>query len=349
MSQNSTMVARFVSVLAVVGLLGVGLAYADKGKATQAPDKPPQSSGQPKVIAERVVAIVNDAVILESELEARELPLLGQLDNITDPAERERRLGKLRGQVLDDMVNEELIVQAGEQAKIEVESSEVQAALDEIKQQNGLDDAGLQQLLTQQGFTMANYKQDLRRQIMRLRAINQLVAPKVNVTDDDVRARYDELQRRSQAVSDVRLAHILISLPQHPSEQEIDSAKKRAADAVARLRAGEDFAAVCADVSDDQSTKASGGELGWFQRGSLQDPAWENVVFTMNKDEVRGPIGGDSGFQIFKALETKSSGLKPFAQMKEQLKGELRHREMEKQSAAWIEELRKKAYIDIKV
>ena len=279
---------------------------ADKKKA----DK---DSGRPKMIAERVVAIVNDAVILESELEARMMPLMQEVNQITDPAERERRRSKLKGQVLDDMVSEELIVQAGEQAKIEVESSEVQAALDEIKTQNKLDDAGLQQLLAQQGFTLSNYKADLRRQIMRLRAINQLVSPKVNITDDQVQSRYDELQRRSEGVSDVRLAHIQIKLPEHPTEQDQNAAKQRAADALARIRAGEDFAAVCAEVSDDTSTAKSGGELGWFQRGSLSDPTWESVVFSMEKDDVRGPVGGQAGYHIFKALETKNHAHARFA------------------------------------
>nr|HEX4313045.1 peptidylprolyl isomerase [Kofleriaceae bacterium] len=320
--------------------------------AGAAPKRKPLTAGtggdKPKVVAERVVAVVNDAIILESELQARMMPDLAEIANIQDPAERDRRLAKIRGQVLDGMVNEELIVQAGEQAKIEVEASEIQAALDEIKQQNNIDDAGLLQLLAQQGFTLQNYKTDLRRQIMRLRTINSIVAPKVNISDEDALARYNELQRRSQAVSKVRLAHILIAVPPHPTEQELADAKAKAADAITRVKNGEDWAAVCAAVSDDQSTKSSGGELGWFERGSLQDPEWEKVVFSMQKDEVRGPVGGGDGFHVFKAIDTQSSGLKPFAEMKEQIKGELRRREMDKQTQVWIEDLRKRAYIDIK-
>ena len=110
------------------------------------------------------------------------LPLLSELTSVADPSERDRRLGKIRGSTLDDMINEELIVQAGEQAKIEVEPSEIQAALDEIKRQNQIDDAGLLQLLAAEGFTLQNYKTDLRRQILRLRTINTIVAPKVFVS-----------------------------------------------------------------------------------------------------------------------------------------------------------------------
>src|SRR5690606_11442066 len=129
-------------------------------------------------------------------------------------------------------------------AKIEVDSSEVQAALDEIKQQNKLDDAGLAQALASQGYTVQGYRMDLRRQLLRLRAINQLVAPKVQVTEDDVRSRYAELQRRSSSVSAVYLSHILIKLPEHPTEQQLAEAREKAAQAIQRIKAGESFAEV---------------------------------------------------------------------------------------------------------
>ncbi len=318
----------------------VGVASADE--ATISPN-----NGK-KVSLEHVVAVVNDSIILESELEARLVPMRAEAEQIADPAERKRRLAKLASQVLDEMVNEELIVQAADAAKIEVESSEVQAALDEIKQQNNLDDAGLQQALSAQGYTMSNYKGDLRRQLLRLRAVNQLVAPKVQITDEDVRARYDQMQRRSDAVSSVRLSHILIKLPEHPTEQQISDAKDRATKALARVKGGEDFVKVAADVSEDESTKATGGELGWFERGSI-NPDWEQIVFAMEKGDVRGPVTGPQGFHVFLVTDVKKSALKPFAEMKEQLNRELRRRELDKQTQTWVEELRKKAYIDIKL
>ena len=330
-----------VHKLAILLLIAfTGVASADE--ATISPN-----NGK-KVNLERVVAIVNDSIILQSELDARLVPVRAEAEQIADPAERKRRLAKLSSQVLDEMVNEELIVQAADAAKIEVESSEVQAALDEIKQQNNLDEAGLQQALAAQGYTMSNYKGDLRRQLLRLRAVNQLVAPKVQITDEDVRARYDQMQRRSEAVSSVRLAHILIKLPEHATEQQIADAKDRATKALARVKGGEDFAKVAADVSEDDSTKASGGELGWFERGSV-NPEWEQIVFSMEKGDVRGPVTGPQGLHVFQVTDIKKSELKPYAEMKDQLQRELRRRELDKQTQTWVDELRKKAYIDIKL
>jgi len=324
-----------VRYLALICLL-VGIAHADNRNAGK------------KFRLERVVAVVNDAIVLQSELDARLIPLRAEVESIQDPTERKRRLAKLASQVLDEMVNEELIVQAAEQAKIEVDSSEVQAALDQIKEENKLDDAGLAQALSAQGYTLQNYKADLRRQLLRLRAVNQLVAPKVTITDEDVKARYDQMQRRSDAVSAVRLSHILIKLPQHPSEQELADAKDKAAKAIARVKGGEPFAQVAKDMSDDAGTKETGGELGWFERGSLQ-AEWEPIVFSMDKGDVRGPVTGSQGLEVFYVTEIKQSQLKPFAEMKEQLQRELRRRELDKATQTWLEELRKKAYIDIKL
>ncbi len=330
----------------------------DKAAAAADPAKPaakPAATGTQspnkgkKLRVEYVVAVINDAIILNSELEVRRLPLLAETQQITDPKERERRVAKLTSQVLDEMVNEELIVQAADAAKIEVESSDVQAALDEIKQQNNLDEAGLAAALSAQGYTLAGYKHELRRQVLRFRAVNQLVAPRVNVTEEDVRARYDQMARRTEQVQAVKLSHMLFKLPEHATEQQIAEAKDKASKALARVKAGEDFTQVTAAESQDESTKATGGELGWFQRGSMANPEWEPIVFAMEKGDVRGPVAGPQGLHVFQVTEVKRSDLKPFPEMKEQLMRELRRRETDKQTQTWIEELRKKAYIDIKL
>jgi peptidyl-prolyl cis-trans isomerase SurA len=337
---------------------------ADKNKAGPAapadpadkPEPPREKEARPtspnsgrKLRVDAVVAVINDAIILNSELEVRRLPVLAEAQQITDPKERERRIAKLTSQVLDEMINEELMVQAAEAAKIEVESAEVQAALDEVKQQNNLDDAGLSAALAAQGYTQSNYKQELRRQLLRFRAINQLVAPKVQVTEEDVRARYDAMARRTEQVQAVKLSHMLFKLPEHATEQQLATAKERASKALTRVKGGEEFAKVAAVESDDDTTKTTGGELGWFQRGSMANPEWEPVVFAMDKGEVRGPVTGPQGFHVFQVTEVKRSDLKPFADMKEQLSRDLRRREMDKQTQTWVEELRKKAYIDLKL
>src|SRR5688500_20300926 len=119
----------------------------------------------------------------------------------------------------------------------------------------------------------------------------------------------------------------------------------RAAAAVARARGGEDFTVIAQETSDDTATKAGGGELGWFERGSLS-AEWEAVVFAMEKGEVRGPISGPKGLHVFYVSEVKRTEIKSFDDLKESIRQELTRREMDKQTELWIDELRKQAYID---
>jgi len=310
--------------------------------------KDPKAKDHKTFTVDRVVAVVDDEVILASELDMRLLPMLQDVMQIDDPDERARRLDKLRAQALDDMIDEQLVLGAAQEAKIEVDNTDVDAALDEIKKQNKLSDKDFSEALTAQGYTLSAYKQDLRRQLTRLKAVNQLVRSRVSVTDEDVRARYDAMVRRSESVSAVRLAHIRIDVPEHATDAQLDAAKDKAAKAIQRVKGGEDFATVAADMSDDNATKAGGGELGWFERGSLS-PEWEAVVFSMDKGEVRGPISGPKGLHVFYVEDVKRTEIKSFDDLKESIRQDLTRREMDKQTQLWIEELRKKAYIDNKL
>jgi len=318
--------------------------------AKPAPARKVAPAGKPgqKLMVDKVVAIVNDAVILHSELMRRTAPVTADLDEVADPRERKRRQDKLKSQVLEEMVNEELIVQAAGESKLEVSAKEVQSALEEIKKQNNLDDNQLAEALRLQGYTMSSYRADVRRQILRMRATNMLVRPRVTVTDDDVRARYDAMSRRSAAVKRIKLRHILVALPDKPTETQIADAKRKATDLMEKIRAGADFARLAADNSDDDQTKFSGGELGWIERGSI-DTEWEVIVFAMNKGEVRGPITGPRGLHVFQVTEVERNQQKPFAQMKEQLRNEIFRKEMERQTKLWLDELREKAHIQMKL
>jgi len=301
-----------------------------------------------RMSVDRVVAVVNDAIILSSELMRRVAPLSSDLEGVSDQAERKRRKDKLKSQVLDEMINEELIVQAAAESKLDVAAREVQNALEEIKKQNTLDDNQLAEALRMQGYTMAGYRHDVRRQILRMRAINMLVRPRVTVTDDDVRGRYDAMSRRSAAVKRIKLRHILVGLPERPTEAQLAEAKRRAGDIIEKVRGGADFARLAASESADETTRYSGGELGWIERGSI-DTEWEVIVFAMNKGEVRGPITGPRGLHVFQVTDLERNQQKPFAEMKEQLRNEIYRKEMDRQTKLWIDELREKAHIQVKL
>jgi parvulin-like peptidyl-prolyl isomerase len=307
--------------------------------SADAPKKPAQ-----KVVADRIAAVVDDSVILISELDQRMMPLRIDAMKIDNVDERARRLQKLALQTLDEMINDELVLHAALAAKLTVDPSEVQSTLDYIKKENKLDDQQLAEAMKQQGITRKTLENDLLRQ----RAIAQIIGPKVTVGEDDIKARYEQMSRRSESIKAVNVSQILIALPERPTEPQLADAKRRAQEAIQRVKNGAEFATVASELSDDASTKTTGGMLGWLEPNTL-DPAWETVVFGMDKGEVRGPISGAKGLYVLYANDVKRNELAPYAKMKEQIASELRRVQMAKLTRTWIEELRKKAYIEIKL
>lgn len=169
---RSGMRAAAVCIGTALGLLS-GSAAADK---------------QPGwVQVDRIAAVVNQDVILASELARRVAPLAPGPGKPPPPgAER---------QMLEAMIDELLFTQEASRARIEVSFQEVEGAIQEIKRANQLDDAGLLKALEQQGYTLELYREDVRQQILRLRAINQVIRPRVVVRDDEVEAAYKEAKK----------------------------------------------------------------------------------------------------------------------------------------------------------
>lgn len=298
------------------------------------------------LMVDRVVAVVDDEVILSTELMMRVAPMAFELQKISDARERTRRQTKLASEVLSEMINEELVTQAARSAKLDVGEKEVNAAIDDLKKQNNLDDEQLTDALRMQGYNMSSYRKDVRNQILRMRAVNTLVRPRVSITEDDVRAKYDEKSRRSTQVSEVNLQHILLAMPADADEATIRDTRAKAADILTKAKAGEDFAALAATYSDDPATKNIGGDLGWIKRNMIATE-WETVVFAMAKGETRGPIVGPRGLHVFRVSDVKDSKQEPFDKAKEPLRNELYRVEMDKQTRLWVDELRKKAHFEI--
>jgi parvulin-like peptidyl-prolyl isomerase len=301
-------------------------------------------SKRPAIVTDRIVAVVNDSVILASELDQRMRPFLDDVAAISDTTERARRTAKLQSQMLDQMIADELVVQAAKAAHVDVDDSEVRAAMDYIKEQNHIDERQLVQAMAAQGLTKESYRLDLLRQ----RAINQILGAKLKIGDDDLQTRYKEMEKRAARVSAVELAHIQIKLPQYATEQQKAEAVAKGNAAVNRVKAGETFADVAKDLSDDNTTKQTGGDLGWIQLGTLP-PDWDKVVFSMDKGDLRGPIVNDTGIEVFYAIDTKRTAVQPFSAMKKQLAEDLEREELAKLRTTWIDNLRKKAYVDIKL
>lgn len=323
--------ARGAVLASVVGLL-LGGSWA-----------PPVAEAR---VVEKIAAVVGEDVILGSEVEEKAAPLLAEAARESDPGQRTARASALRREVLDRMIDDALILQEAAELRLSVTSEQVDASIDEIKRQNNMDDSQLRQALAGQGMSMASYRQDLKRQLLRFRVINIAVGSKVTISDEDVK-NYYERHMKGEGALEVKASHIFLAIPDGADASVVAEKQALARKLLERAQAGEDFAALAKEYSDDAATRAEGGDLGYFGKDMLPKPI-EELVFSMKPGEIRGPVRADRGFHVIRLVDRRQKAVKALEDVKDDIRMQLRQREMEKQTKTYLTELRKKTLIDIR-
>ena len=304
-------------------------------------------------VVERIVAVVNDSILLQSELEERMRPLMPQLEQMPNQQIRKQRLEQLRRQMLEHMINEELIRHQANKLKIKVEEKDLERAVADVMKKNNLTREQLEAALRREGKSIEAYKESiLRPQLLRLRVLNVQVRSRVSVSEDEVRALYQKNLRALGVEAKVRARHIFIAIPGGASSADVVQrryhARRLASQVRAKVKAGVDFGELARKHSEDSVTRADGGDLGYFGRGTLPANV-ESVVFSMKKGEIKGPIRTERGFHIIELTDKRASSARSLDQVRDELHNQLYSEKMEKATKAWLADLRKRSYVDIKI
>ena len=301
-------------------------------------------------VVERIVAVVGNEIVLLSELEDRVRPMMRQLNQIKDKTMRAQRLDEVRRQMLDMMIDEKLIALQGTRLKLNVEDKDLERAVADVMSKNNLTRKELEEALAQEGKTITGYKQQiLKPQLMRLRVLNVAVRSRVSVSQDEIKALYQQNLRKLGVETKVRARHIFVTVPEGADAAETAKRKARAVELLRRVKAkGADFAAIAKETSDDPVTKEDGGDLRYFGRGTLPSNI-EEVVFALKKGEIRGPLRTERGFHIVKLEDRKESSARSLDEVKGQLRQTLYGQKMENATKSWLGELRKKTHIDLRL
>ena len=151
------------------------------------------------------------------------------------------------------------------------------------------------------------------------------IAAGVQVTEEQLRATYEMERERFETPEARHAEHILIEVP----EGQEDAARAKAEAIVARLRGGEDFAAVAAAESADAGTKTQGGDLGWISRGGFLVGPFEDALYALQVGAISDPVRTEAGFHIIRLEEVRAGEVQPFEAVREEIASELRTREAE--------------------
>jgi peptidyl-prolyl cis-trans isomerase SurA len=297
-------------------------------------------------LVEKIAAVVGDNIILASEVEEKAAPLLAEANRIPDPTKRSARATELRHEVLDRLIDDELILQQAADLKLTISPEQVDQSIEEIKRQNNISDEQLREALRGQGMTMATYRADLKKQLLRYRVLNISVGSRVTITDEEVKTYYDRHMKTGGNIQ-VRASHIFVAIPDGADTATVKEKQAHAQKLLERAQGGEDFAKLAKQFSDDAATRAEGGDLGTFGKDMLPK-AIEELVFSMKVGDVRGPVRADRGFHIIKLVERKEKGAKPLSEVQDDIRIQLRQKEMEKQTKTYLAELRRKTLVDVR-
>jgi len=296
-------------------------------------------------VIDKVAAVVNDEIILETEVEQMAATQYRGPDPETPDGKKQ--WDEIKRKALDSMIDSKLVQQQATELKLSVTPEEVDRAVEQVKTQNKLDDATFKAALEQQGFTMEGYRKTLRKQILELKVVNTAVRSRVTISDDEVKTYYHQNEKLMAGDRQSHLRQILIAVPDKASDADVATKKRVATKVVELARSGTSFAELAKQYSDDDGTKASGGDLGWVGKGVLVD-VLDDAMQAMEPNDVRGPIRTDRGWVVLQMVERKAGDLKPYEEIKEQLRKQLYDQQVEKAQQSWLRELRKKAHVDIR-
>lgn len=254
------------------------------------------------VVLDRVVAVVNDEVITRAELDGRVKFALKQLEARGTPPPP---LADLERQILERQVNDRVLLQFAKSTGLRIDDAELDRAIARIAEDNKLTMEQMRRALEKDGVPFTRFREDIRAEIMLARLREREVDSKIAVSEAEIDNAIS-LQASQQGTPDeYNLSHVLVSVPDNASPEQIQSRRARAEEAYEKLKSGGDFSQVAAAFSDGPDA-LKGGVLGWRQEAQLPT-LFINALRKMRVGELSEILRSPNGFHILKMNERRGA------------------------------------------
>lgn len=312
------------------------------------------------VIAERVVAVIGDRPILLSELRRRAKPFLLQIAarGLTGPQAAAAETQLFR-ELIQKMVDDELEAQAADKAHISVTSDEIDAAMRNVATSQGISLPDLLKGAARSGLTEAEYREELRRQILEGKMLQLRVKGRVRITEEDVKAMFERTLREERKRREFHARWIVLRLYPGSSPDAVAQREQLAAKIVKAARSGQDFASLAKQYSDDTATRDEGGDLGVrAPQGSPQvlagkakplGPELDTAVLQLEPGQVTDPIRVPGAIVIVWLAERQASRYASYDQAKPEMLQRLQTEILEKAKRKWLDELKGRTHVDVRL
>ncbi|MDH3980090.1 MAG: peptidylprolyl isomerase [Gammaproteobacteria bacterium] len=269
-------------------------AQAETGGTPDTPDN------NPRYPLDRIVAIINDGIVVSSELENAVANVSAQLQEKGTPLPSQSVLIK---QVLERLVVEKLQLQIAEMNGMSVDDSTLNSEVQQVARENNLSMSEFREVLERDDFNYLAFREDLRKQLLIKKLRRQMVGSRIKVSELEVDNLLATLKASGAGDVEYHLAHILVAIPEAASPEDIQAAEQRAQNILDRLQNNASFSELAIAESDGQ-TALEGGDIGKRSLGQMPELFIEPLK-SMQVGDISGLIRSPGGFHLIKLVDKR--------------------------------------------
>jgi peptidyl-prolyl cis-trans isomerase SurA len=251
-----------------------------------------------------IVAVVDDDVVLASELKSRYDQVVRQLQaqNVSMPSD-----DVLVSQIMERLILESIQRQQAERRGITIDDETLTRAVMSFAQNNNMTLEQFQRALLADGMSYRAFREEIRNEMMITRLQRGLINRRISISEQEIRGLLNSPFYQDMFADEYRVGHILLTLDEQASDAVVAAAEANAVDIVSQLRSGEDFAQMA--IAKSSSSRAlEGGDLGWRRAGELPSLFAEDVL-GMEVGDIAEPIRTPGAIHIIKLLERRGAGV----------------------------------------
>lgn len=303
----------------------------------------PARSAQAGEVLDGVAAMVNGDLILISEVREtyRDPIFLGAMGYPSDDDSPE-----LKQKALHYLIERKLMEQQARKLNITVSEQEVLAVIEhDVLPRFQLSLDGLKEEIARSGKTWAEYKAEVRMDLMRMRVVERQLSSASGPEVSELRGYYASHPEQFRTKSRARIWQILLPLPKSATSAETLAADEKARSIYNELKDGAKFEEMAGKYSSDSSA-VDGGNMGIFNEGELVAEI-DQVAFSLSEGQISKPFRTIYGYHIVRVTEKVDAGMISFDEVRPQIESQLGNKKRDQLYRQWIEKLKEKAHLEI--
>ncbi|GLX82845.1 peptidylprolyl isomerase SurA [Thalassotalea eurytherma] len=249
---------------------------------------------------DRVAAIVNSTVVLESEVQdmIKNVKAQAKAKSQTLPSDT-----AIRVQVMDKLINEALILELGDRMGVQISDAQLDETILNLAKSNNMSLEQFRQIIVNDGMSYEAYRESVRNELVLGEVRRASVRRRIYISPQEVANLLETMKQQTSQNEEYNIGHILIEFPPEPKQADLDAAKKRADKVIELLNNGSEFRKIAIASSGDANA-LDGGSIGWKTINELPT-LFAEVIDGKKKGEVFGPIRTGLGFSIVKILDVR--------------------------------------------